>query len=153
MPLPSSGGGAHLSRGEREVTPPCFEDSMDHALLFISGLDHFNARRYFEAHEVWEDLWRELRGERRSFVQAMIQFSVALHHYSRGNTRGARTLLERAEKRLAELPRDFSHIDIEAVREAMQEWAKAARDGAASPVAPVLGADLRMLESLFLEQP
>ena len=32
---------------------------------YLRGIDHFNQGEFFEAHEVWEDLWIELNDERR----------------------------------------------------------------------------------------
>jgi hypothetical protein len=40
----------------------------------------FNRGEYFEAHELWEDAWRELAGAERIFVQGLIQIAAGLHH-------------------------------------------------------------------------
>ncbi|HZU21535.1 MAG TPA: DUF309 domain-containing protein [Terriglobales bacterium] len=64
--------------------------------LFLRGLDLFNAGRYFDAHEVWEDLWRETDGPDKLLVQGLVQSAVALHHASTGNYVGARSVMERA---------------------------------------------------------
>ena len=60
--------------------------------LYLEGIEKFNACDYFEAHEVWEELWTEYRGTSRKFYQALIQAAVALHHFGNGNLRGARKL-------------------------------------------------------------
>ena len=39
----------------------------------------FNRGEYFEAHELWEDVWRELAGAERIFVQGLIQIAAGLH--------------------------------------------------------------------------
>jgi uncharacterized protein len=59
---------------------------------YLEGLRHFNAREFFVAHEVWEELWRDERGRARQFYQGLIQAAVCLHHFGHGNTRGARKL-------------------------------------------------------------
>jgi uncharacterized protein len=59
---------------------------------FLEGIRCFNQRAFFAAHEVWEDLWREDHGPSRTFVQGLIQLAVCLHHFGRGNARGARRL-------------------------------------------------------------
>ena len=60
--------------------------------LYLQGIEHFNACEFFEAHEVWEDLWQEYQGPSRKFYQGLIQAAVCLHHFGNGNTRGARKL-------------------------------------------------------------
>ncbi len=64
----------------------------DYEPLYLAGIEKFNACDYFEAHEVWEELWTEYRGPSRKFYQALIQAAVALHHFGNGNLRGARKL-------------------------------------------------------------
>jgi len=60
--------------------------------LYVEGIEKFNACDYFEAHEVWEELWTDYRGPSRKFYQALIQAAVALYHFGNGNLRGARKL-------------------------------------------------------------
>lgn len=44
------------------------------------GRSAFNRGAYFEAHERWEEAWKELDGADRSFVQGLIQIAAGLHH-------------------------------------------------------------------------
>ena len=60
--------------------------------LYLQGIEHFNVCDFFEAHEVWEELWTEYSGPDRKFYQGLIQVAVCLHHFGNGNTRGARKL-------------------------------------------------------------
>ena len=64
---------------------------------------HFNRGDYFEAHEDWEEIWHEARGEDREFVQGLIQVATALHHMTLGNMRGARILHASAHALLSPL--------------------------------------------------
>jgi hypothetical protein len=56
---------------------------------YLAGILFFNAQDYFEAHEVWEDLWAESHGDERRFYQGLIQAAVGLFHFSNGNLGGA----------------------------------------------------------------
>jgi hypothetical protein len=56
---------------------------------YLAGIQLFNRHDFFEAHEVWEDLWNDCDDRDRRFYQALIQAAVALHHYTHGNLRGA----------------------------------------------------------------
>ena len=59
---------------------------------FERGLAHFNARQFFEAHEVWEEIWLTEDEPERTFLQGLIQIAAAFHHYRRGNPEGAENL-------------------------------------------------------------
>ena len=56
--------------------------------LYLDGIALFNDHEFFEAHEVWEDIWHEAYGTKFEFYQGMIQCAVALEHYARSNPRG-----------------------------------------------------------------
>lgn len=60
--------------------------------LYLAGIEHFNTCDFFEAHEVWEELWQEHQGPDRKFYQGLIQVAVCLHHFGNGNIRGAKKL-------------------------------------------------------------
>jgi predicted metal-dependent hydrolase len=60
--------------------------------LYLRGIEHFNICDFFEAHEVWEELWSEYQGPSRKYFQGLIQAAVALHHFGNGNIRGAKKL-------------------------------------------------------------
>jgi uncharacterized protein len=82
----------------------------------------WDAGDFFMAHEVLEGLWMRRRDDG---LRGLIQLAVALHHIERGNARGARTMIERARKRLANPANAPSGIDLKMMD------AYAARVGAA----------------------
>jgi len=53
----------------------------------------FDARFYFEVHELLEPLWLRAAGADRQVLQGFIQIAAGLHHLSNGNAAGARSLL------------------------------------------------------------
>ena len=59
---------------------------------YLAGIEHFNKCDFFEAHEVWEELWADTQGQARRFFQGLIQVAVCLHHFGNGNIRGAKKL-------------------------------------------------------------
>ena len=65
---------------------------MDYDERYLAGVLFFNDRTFFEAHEVWEDLWADTQGSDHRFYQGLIQAAVALYHLSNGNVRGASKL-------------------------------------------------------------
>ena len=61
---------------------------------YLKGIELFNAGDYFEAHEVWEELWMDCAAGDRRFYQSLIHAAVAIYHAGRGNATGAKRLLE-----------------------------------------------------------
>lgn len=79
---------------------------------FIEGVEFFNDCEFFEAHEVWEDLWSDYQGPSRRFYQGLIQVAVCLHHFGNGNIRGAKKLYFSSRKYLEDyLPR-YEGVDV-----------------------------------------
>jgi predicted metal-dependent hydrolase len=68
---------------------------------FLAGVVHFNRGEYFEAHEVWEDLWQDCAAADRRFYQALIQAAVAIHHFDRNNHAGAARLFHSGKRYMA----------------------------------------------------
>ena len=77
----------------------------------------FNAREYFETHEVWEDVWRAAAPGERDFYQGMIHLTVSLYQAGRANWKAAHSQLERARKRLAPFEPQFRGLPVRALRE------------------------------------
>ena len=129
-----AGGGARPTRHS------CQNGSVDSAKL-RHGIQLFNAGSFFDAHEVLEDVWRELEGKEKDFLQAVIQAAVGLHHYSAGNIAGARSLLARASRKLADYPGAYCGIAINGLRRSLAEWNVSLAAGASPPAPPRLEAD------------
>jgi len=54
------------------------------------GIELFNAGRYWEAHEVWEEEWTpDRKGPDSGFYKGLIQVAAGCLHYGRRNRRGA----------------------------------------------------------------
>jgi len=99
---------------------------------FRKGLDLFNRARFFDAHEVLEDVWRALprnvprdrlsQQHLRRHVQGMVQLAVAFHHESKRNFVGARSVLERALRNIDGADSSFPELDFDRLRSEMAEW-------------------------------
>ena len=72
-----------------------------HDPRYLAGIELFNRAEYFEAHEVWEELWQDCPSADRRFYQALIQVAVAIYHFERGNLTGTQRLV-RSGKRYME---------------------------------------------------
>jgi hypothetical protein len=111
---------------------------------FLEGLTLFNATHFFEAHEVLEDVWRAAPEPERKFFQGLIQVAVALHHYSRGNRVGCRSLLERARRNLAPYPARHRAVDLDSLRHELDGWRIALDQGNPAPALPIIRFELTL---------
>lgn len=102
------------------------------------GIRLFNAREFYDAHEVWEDVWRESYGLEKQFLQGLIQAAVAFHHHSTGNLAGAYSLMERGRKNLAACPQVFGGIRVNTLLESLAQWRAALESGGDTPAHPVI---------------
>lgn len=69
------------------------------------GVEHFNAGRFFPAHEAWETAWKKARDtDEAELFKGLSQLGAGYVHLLRGNRHGAVTLLRRAARRIRQYP-------------------------------------------------
>lgn len=96
--------------------------------LFRKGVEEFNTQCFFEAHDSWEELWRETSGPDRMFFQGLIQTAVALYHAGNGNIRGARSQFAKALAKLERYLPEHRGIDTRHLTEQVRECLRLADD-------------------------
>lgn len=84
--------------------------------LFKKGIDQFEKGDYFEAHEVWEDLWSDYYLPDRKFIQGLIQLAVSFVHLGNGNMIGARNLLRKCQNKFADFQGIQRGINIDTLK-------------------------------------
>jgi hypothetical protein len=117
----------------------------EHDELFRKGVEEFNARRFFEAHETWEALWRESSGTQKLFYQGLIQAAAGLYHLSCDNYGGACSQLGKSLNKLGQFLPVYHGIHtqdlVERVRVCLQD-ADLLRNGVAveprSGIVPII---------------
>jgi len=80
---------------------------------YLKGVLLFNRAEYFEAHEVWEDLWHETAGPERRFIQGLIQAAVCVYHASNGNALGSRRLFHSGRRYMSGFAARHLGVDAE----------------------------------------
>jgi uncharacterized protein len=83
------------------AVPSVMVENAPWATRLEEGRLAFNRGAFFEAHELWEDAWRELTGAQRVLVQGLIQISAGLHHLQHGRRRPAAGLLGKGLAKLS----------------------------------------------------
>lgn len=110
-PQPSAPEPRPLGSGSRQKRPqPQWSPAESEARLFptrwhdcphyLFGVDLYNFAYWWEAHEAWEDIWRELppADPCRALLQCFIQVSAAHLKRHLGVQRGVHELLSRAQR-------------------------------------------------------
>jgi len=92
---------------------------------FELGVAHFNAREFFTAHEVWEEIWLGAAAPEKALLQGLIQIAAAFHHYGLGNLRGAKSLAAAGIGKLDACPHGYRGIDIPRLVAETKAWIEA----------------------------
>src|SRR6185436_8090116 len=95
-----------------------------------SAVRHFNAGRFFEAHEAFEELLDQVEEDSRwELAVALVQVAVAYHKASAGHA-GVERMLGLAAAKLASFGDVVAGIDVDALRRRVREDVEIlARDG------------------------
>lgn len=82
----------------------------------LKGIELFDARRYWEAHEALEEAWLAERGPARHLYKGILQAGVTYLQIQRQNFVGMAKMFERCKKWLAPWPEECRGIDVEQLR-------------------------------------
>jgi uncharacterized protein len=102
-----------------------------HDEKFREGRAHFNARRFFQAHEVWEEIWLETAEPEKTTLQGIIQIAAGFHHYCGANLEGACSLMTAGLVKLLRAPETYRGISLKKLREETRHWIVALQSGTA----------------------
>lgn len=115
--------GETRKRGTRVAFHPGWEPgTLPEAEVLRRGGDLYDDGMYWEAHEVWEEVWRRRKGlPDRDFLKGMIQGAAGMWHLSQGNYKGALSVLGRAIDYLEPYLPSREGIDVDGYRTALRE--------------------------------
>ena len=87
------------------------------------GVDLFNQERFWEAHEVLEEIWHPATGVDRDTIQGLILTAAALVHYQKDEKSVCVSILGRAKEKLGTLDQ-FKGLDIGSLRVSIEQILK-----------------------------
>ena len=87
------------------------------------AIDLFNQERYWEAHEVLEEIWHPATGVERDIIQGLILTAAALVHYQKNEKAVCLSILGRAMEKLGALD-NFKGLDIKRLRAGIEQIQK-----------------------------
>ena len=64
-------------------------------ILFQKGIQAFNKKNFYDAHELWEELWLDYKIEDAKCIQGLIQLAVSYFHLFNDNLKGARSMIRK----------------------------------------------------------
>ena len=80
--------------------------------LFKKGILFFNKKKFYSAHEEWEELWTEYSLDDPEFIQGMIQLSVAFFHITNSNLIGSKNLFRKSFQKLEKFKNNRRNINL-----------------------------------------
>ena len=80
--------------------------------LFQDGIILFNDKKYYDAHESWEELWTEYKLDDDIFIQGLIQLAVAFFHITNLNLKGSRNLFIKCLPKLKNFPPNHRNLNL-----------------------------------------
>ena len=89
--------------------------------LYLRGIELYRSGKFFECHEVLEELWTPMRGPRRLYLQALIHFAVAFYHQERRNPLGAERQLRKGLRKLERYLPHYEGMDTATLHREGQE--------------------------------
>jgi len=84
------------------------------------GIDLFNQERFWEAHEVLEEIWHPATGVERDIIQGLILTAAALVHYQKNENAVCVSILGRAMEKLSALD-NFNGLDIKRLKAGIEQ--------------------------------
>ncbi len=83
---------------------------------FFEGIQLFNKRQWWEAHEAWEPAWQQAASLDRIFLQALILMAAALHKRWYHGSLADRNYFK-AERYLEQLPDVYAGVNLVQLRQ------------------------------------
>jgi len=87
------------------------------------GIDLFNQERFWEAHELLEEIWHPATGVERDMIQGLILTAAALVHYQKNENDVCVSILGRAKGKLGTLDH-FKGLEISRLRANIEQILK-----------------------------
>ena len=89
--------------------------------LFFAGLLAYEEKDFFEAHEMWEELWSEYYLDDKTLIQGLIQLAVSFVHLGNGNLNGAKSLLKKSADKFSSFSGVHRGINIDNLKQQILE--------------------------------
>ena len=94
--------------------------------LLKQGIEHFNRREFFSAHEVWEQFYQSTDVDNKPFVEALVQLAAAFRLFQDfAETNGPVRMVYQALIRMENYHPICLQVRVKDLHDAAEAWAKA----------------------------
>jgi hypothetical protein len=97
----------------------------DKAKTITEARQLFNDERYWECHEILENLWRESKGDEKTLIQGIILVCAAFVHFQKNEADVALSMLQRYQPKLRWDDKFYEGVDLEKLRDGVAEIIRA----------------------------
>ncbi len=80
--------------------------------LFEKGIECFNSGYFFEAHDTFEEIWMDERGEGVHFYQGLVQLATGFYHLRMDNLKGAESQLNKGLTKLKKYKPQYQNLEL-----------------------------------------
>lgn len=115
----------------------------------IKGIQLFNQKKFFAAHEELELAWRDEPGGIRDLYRGILQIGVAYYHIQHRNFTGAQKMFIRAEKWLASYSGYYLGINVGKLKKDATKISILLRNGELDEIITTDGAIFPGIETKF----
>jgi predicted metal-dependent hydrolase len=116
--------------------------------LVRQGVDCFNRGELYDAHEIWEEVWRSNLPEPRALLQGLIQVAAGMHQILDLHRKiGPRNTLAKATAHLEPYAPVALGLDVAGVLASVEPWRSWLEAGGERPPLP----ELRVVDPEALE--
>ena len=93
------------------------EEGRTDSQIVEEGVSFFNEERFWESHEVLEQIWKSKRGDERTLLQGIILTTIAFVHHQKAKPNICISVLKRALKKLEGAKPIYRGIQISTLKE------------------------------------
>jgi len=90
--------------------------------LFEKGVEYFNSGYFFEAHDVFEEIWMDDREESKVFYQGLVQLSTGYYHFIMRNLNGTKSQLNKGITKLSKFKPVYEDIHVSEIIDSVESF-------------------------------
>jgi uncharacterized protein len=96
------------------------EKHMEDKVALSRAVDYFNEEKYWNAHEVLEQVWKRSSGKEKDLLNGLILIAAAFVHDEKDEKDICLSILERAMKKFQDSEGYYYNVDIDEIKSQVQ---------------------------------
>ncbi|HLI46046.1 MAG TPA: DUF309 domain-containing protein [Geobacterales bacterium] len=89
--------------------------------IFETSKKFFNEERFWEVHEMLENIWRNKKGDEKKILHGLILLAAAFVHHQKNRNEVALSILKRSYEELKNYSLNYNGFDISLIKKKMAE--------------------------------